>query len=203
MRAFHRLAATAATTSRLKSSQFSRVLSTRRINFFSSTTTTTTATTTASSSSSSSSSSTTSTTVQAATLAAALFTSSLLVQELTNEQHEYTHLQSSSPFIYNELTEGLKQRARAESELQKYLTQIKLDFHRIRVKSRSEQEFHLEMARLKEKVLKDQQRITFGVIDPHAREKYLNQYGCCRWTPRAISLIQKLSLPLLEIGAGT
>ena len=192
MRAFHRLAATAATTSRLKSSQFSRVLSTRRINFFSSTTTTT-----------ASSSSTTSTTVQAATLAAALFTSSLFVQEWTNEQHEYTHLQSSSPFIYDELTEGLKQRARAESELQKYLAQIKLDFHRIRVKSRSEQEFHLEMARLKEKVLKDQQRITFGVTDPHAREKYLNQYGCCRWTPRAISLIQKLSLPLLEIGAGT
>ena len=45
-----------------------------------------------------------------------------------------------------------------------------------------EEEFNIEMSRLKEKVLAKQQSITFGVEDPHLREKYLRQYGCCKWT---------------------
>ena len=117
---------------------------------------------------------------------------------------EIIHLQpsSSNPFVYKELTEGLKQRKIAEKELQAYLNQVRLDFHRIRVQSRSEEEFNVEMGRLKERVLAKQQSITFGVQDPHLRERYLRQYGCCKWTPRAVQLIKDLNCPLLEIGAG-
>ena len=58
------------------------------------------------------------------------------------------------------------------------------------------------MALLKEKMLKVHMFITFGVTDPHQRQQYLSQYGCCKWTPRAVQLIKDLALPLLEIGAG-
>ena len=58
------------------------------------------------------------------------------------------------------------------------------------------------MALLKEKMLKVHMFITFGVTDPHQRQQYLSQYGCCKWTPRAVQLIKDLTLPLLEIGAG-
>ena len=115
---------------------------------------------------------------------------------------QYARLESSSPFIYQTLTQGIEQRKQAEKELQAYLNQVRLDFHRIRVQSRSKEEFNIEMSRLKEKVLAKQQSITFGVEDPHLREKYLRQYGCCKWTPRAVQLIQDLNLSLLEIGAG-
>merc|ERR1719158_2389930 len=46
------------------------------------------------------------------------------------------------------------------------------------------------------------QVISFGVLEPHAREVYLRRYGCVRWTEEALSAVKKHS-PLLEIGAGT
>ena len=111
-----------------------------------------------------------------------------------SDDAQYARLAPSSPFVYQTLTQGIEQRKQAEKELQAYLNQVRLDFHRIRVQSRSKEEFNIEMSRLKEKVLAKQQSITFGVDDPHLREKYLRQYGCCKWTPRAVQLIQDLNL---------
>ena len=137
-----------------------------------------------------------------ATAAAATVATTAAATSLFYFDSSTLSLQPSSPYVYEELDQGREQRKGAERALQQYLAQIRLDFHRIRVQSRSEEEFALEMGRLKEKVLSEQQRITFGVEDPHAREKYLSQYGCCKWTPRAVQLIKDLHCPLLEIGAG-
>ena len=39
------------------------------------------------------------------------------------------------------------------------------------------------------------------MAEPHARQAYLDQYGCAKWTPEALATIAELS-PLIELGAG-
>lgn len=47
--------------------------------------------------------------------------------------------------------------------------------------------------------------ITYGVKEPESRRKYLEAYGCVRWTPQAIEILAEFSRhwPIIEIGAGT
>jgi hypothetical protein len=59
-----------------------------------------------------------------------------------------------------------------------------------------------EMTMMKEEIALQSQIISFGVWEPHAREVYLQQYGCVRWTEEALDRVRKLS-PLIELGAGT
>ena len=56
-----------------------------------------------------------------------------------------THLESiSSPYIYEELTKGLPQRIQAEQKMLPYLDQWRLDFQRIRIQSRNQEDYALE-----------------------------------------------------------
>ena len=56
-----------------------------------------------------------------------------------------THLDSiSSPYIYEELTKGLPQRIQAEQKMLPYLDQWRLDFQRIRIQSRNQEDYALE-----------------------------------------------------------
>ena len=56
-----------------------------------------------------------------------------------------THLESTySPYIYEELTKGLPQRIQAEQKMLPYLDQWRLDFQRIRIQSRNQEDYALE-----------------------------------------------------------
>lgn len=110
---------------------------------------------------------------------------------------------AASPFVYPALTAGIAQRQRAERELRAYSDQVKVMFHRVRMSCKSEAEYRMEMARLKAKVMARHTEITFGAgVNPHAREAYLNQYGCSRWTKQVLDGVHALRRPVVEIGAG-
>jgi len=58
------------------------------------------------------------------------------------------------------------------------------------------------MLLLKKEAVAHSQRIAFGVSAPHARERYLEEHGCVRFTEDALRVCAKWS-PLLEIGAAS
>ena len=69
--------------------------------------------------------------------------------------------------------------------------------------SKTEAEYRMEMERLKAKVMAKHTEITFGKgVNPHAREAYLNKYGCSRWTKSVLDHVLELKRPVVEIGAG-
>ncbi len=110
---------------------------------------------------------------------------------------------TASPFVYPELTAGIAQRQKAERALRDYSEQVKVMFHQVRMSCKSEAEYRVEMARLKAKVMARHTEITFGEgINPHAREAYLNQFGCSRWTDQVLGRISEIQRPVVEIGAG-
>ena len=45
------------------------------------------------------------------------------------------------------------------------------------------------------------QKIVYGVDTPHARQEYVDTYGCARWTAGALRCIGAFG-PIVEIGAG-
>ena len=105
-------------------------------------------------------------------------------------------------FVWAELKAALEERKEQERQVEEISREVQLEFRRIQLKSKSRQQFAENMQKLKEKALKRHQKVVFGVDDPHARQKYLNKYGCCAWTAGALRTIKMLKVKVLEIGAG-
>ncbi len=57
------------------------------------------------------------------------------------------------------------------------------------------------MAELRERIIQDAQIILYGVAEPHARQKYVDFYGCVAWHERALDKIAAFKR-IVEIGAG-
>jgi hypothetical protein len=125
-----------------------------------------------------------------------------------------------SPFVYAALSSGIRRRIKAEKKMQEYLYKARARLAHLLVQAPSQtpvagmgdehkqkqddmQKYIAhEMNMMKDEIALQSQIISFGVWEPHAREVYLQQYGCVRWTEDALQRVRKLS-PLIELGAGT
>ena len=117
---------------------------------------------------------------------------------------ENATFKSDSPFVYPALTTGIEQRRRAEVALRAYSEEVKVMFHRVRISCKTTAEYQLEMERLKRRVMARHTEITFGPgVSPDARERYLKEYGCSRWTQSVLDHVRDtVGRPVVEIGAG-
>ena len=69
-----------------------------------------------------------------------------------------------------------------------------------RTAHQAKREYHLRMAQLQEWFSEEQSRITFKST-AKAREDFMDQYGCTKWTDKALDTLTSLC-PILEVGAG-
>jgi hypothetical protein len=117
---------------------------------------------------------------------------------------------NSSPFVYEQLTEGLAQRVRAQEELMGYMRatqqvvgalQLQLRTGGLGQGEEAVAAYWERMRALKEEVALRTQQILYGVDEPGMRAHYEEAYGCARWTEPALRAIAGCS-PIIEIGAG-
>lgn len=112
-----------------------------------------------------------------------------------------------SPFVYPELVAGIEVRDAREREMlnlrAKARNRIFLLQERLNRREISERDFRMEMHKLKEAVNREAQQLIFGVApdQAHARDEYLREYGCVKWSDEAMKKIAALG-PLVEMGAG-
>ncbi|CAM9339948.1 unnamed protein product, partial [Hapterophycus canaliculatus] len=114
--------------------------------------------------------------------------------------------QPASPFSNTVPRKAKKQRAKAEAQMRKYLSEMRIPVQELMAGLRkgevSREEFDKRMASFNNEVELATHRIIFGVSDPpDARRRYEAEYGNCRHTPEAIQVVSALS-PLVEISAG-
>ena len=113
--------------------------------------------------------------------------------------------ETRNPYSSPELRAGIKQREMLEKELDlfrsKARNRMKLLQARRREEELSEDAFLLEVAALKEEVLLHAQKLFYGVEQPHARERYLEEYGCVAWNDKVMQKIASFG-KIIEIGAG-
>eukprot|EP00051_Salpingoeca_urceolata_P003286 m.56682 g.56682 ORF g.56682 m.56682 type:complete len:364 (-) comp12646_c0_seq2:39-1130(-) len=117
----------------------------------------------------------------------------------------------ASPFVYPELTEGLERRQLSQTQLLQYGEKMRAAQEEIEQlyqadrKTLGEPEAtrqrNIRMVKFKDIAMREIQRILYGIDDPGARQRYLDQYGCARWTDAALAVVASHS-PLVEIGAG-
>lgn len=111
------------------------------------------------------------------------------------------------PFVYPELTKGIAIREEREGKLlelrAKARNRIFLLQQRLKRREVSQQEFGLQMQKLKEAVNLDAQALVFGVPPEMAaaRDDYLSAYGCAKWSANVLERIAELG-PVVELGAG-
>eukprot|EP00729_Bicosta_minor_P011247 gene11247-5527_t len=87
---------------------------------------------------------------------------------------------TTSPFKWGELEAGLEERQRRAGELEDFMD---LEGFRILIQQ-------------------EQNKIIYGVEAVEgARQKYLDEYGCAKWTDEALAELAGLS-PVVEMGAG-
>lgn len=118
---------------------------------------------------------------------------------------KHTGEQGNNPYTSAELRRGLEQRKSDEKAVQ--LLRSKAHNRMALLQARreegelTEEAFLLEVAALKEEVLLHAQRIFYGVNEPHAREKFLEEYGCVAWSDEIMRKLSSLG-KIVEIGAG-
>ena len=110
------------------------------------------------------------------------------------------------PFVYPALTAGTRRRhgkVRQLARLQRYavgrMAELGAELARGDL---DEKAYGGSVQGLKESVAARANLVNFGAgVDAGAREAYLAEYGCARWTPAALRIVARRS-PLIEIGAG-
>jgi hypothetical protein len=110
------------------------------------------------------------------------------------------------PFVYPALTAGTRRRhgkVRQLARLQRYavgrMAELGAELARGDL---DEKAYGGSVQGLKESVAARANLVNFGAgVDVGAREAYLTEYGCARWTPAALRIVARRS-PLIEIGAG-
>mmetsp|Transcript_13075 Transcript_13075/g.24220 ORF Transcript_13075/g.24220 Transcript_13075/m.24220 type:complete len:341 (-) Transcript_13075:76-1098(-) len=113
----------------------------------------------------------------------------------------------SNPFTYPELTEAIRVREEREKQLldlrAKARNRVFLLEQRLKRGDINPGQFQMEMYKLKEKLNAEAQPIIFGVSKDlvGAREDYLQNYGCIKWSEDAMKVISELG-PIVELGAG-
>merc|ERR1712146_667934 len=100
-----------------------------------------------------------------------------------------------------ELQQGLEQRERDVVKLHQYMAEMREKFIKLGASEPDDLKRAELYAKFREDVLRDTQIILYGVVEPHARQAYLDTYGCARWTDSALELIKEFS-PIVELGAG-
>eukprot|EP00730_Choanoeca_flexa_P017681 TRINITY_DN8546_c0_g1_i1.p1 TRINITY_DN8546_c0_g1~~TRINITY_DN8546_c0_g1_i1.p1 ORF type:complete len:286 (+),score=35.41 TRINITY_DN8546_c0_g1_i1:2-859(+) len=116
-------------------------------------------------------------------------------------RHRFDELPAlEKPFHDDELIKALPLREQSSGDLQAYMYSARQEFHKINTESTPESR-QQKLNAFRERVIQDTQIILYGVAEPHARQRYLDEYGCAKWTPEALSVIAELS-PLIELGAG-
>ena len=118
---------------------------------------------------------------------------------------------SSSPFVYSELTRGIKERAERERRLQAYVNTVApmiADARReLERASRAGDQAALSRAQhrfqtLASRVQAESAALTWGSTDGEAaRARFVERFGCTGWTDAALDEIAKHS-PIVEMGAG-
>jgi hypothetical protein len=121
-----------------------------------------------------------------------------------------------SPFVYDSLTEGIQQRVQSQKELQLFQTKVRQELRTMFEEAQAQivkeggtpsaesvnKRMSTLMAEFRDKVIVRNDQILYGAgVEPHARERYLEQYGCARWTAEALKTV-KACAPLVEVGAG-
>ncbi|GBG33936.1 Hypothetical Protein FCC1311_101592 [Hondaea fermentalgiana] len=128
-------------------------------------------------------------------------------QNSGSDEEEGEDATQKSPFMYPELEKGIKVREARERELldlrARARNRIFLLQERVGRGELSEREYRMEIHKLKEAVNRDAQRLIFGVSpeQAHARDEYLQAYGCVKWSEQAMQKIAALG-PIVELGAG-
>ncbi|KAK3276193.1 hypothetical protein CYMTET_15718 [Cymbomonas tetramitiformis] len=119
---------------------------------------------------------------------------------------------SKSPFVYDELQEGIKRRMLSQQRLIEYLRAKSIEVDKIRAEYEAaggqnspnvtaHLRFNQNMTALEKQVNYDTQIILYNVNVRGARDRYMELYGCVRPSDAALETIASFS-PLIEIGAG-
>jgi len=113
----------------------------------------------------------------------------------------------SDPFMWNDLTAGLLQRQQRAGELNAFAQRLQLRAYRLAEKLKrneiSRVNFDMSMHALRQSAIQESARIIYSVEDPHARQRFLEQYGSVKATPQAIQAIKRLEIGVIELGAGS
>mmetsp|Transcript_30793 Transcript_30793/g.60073 ORF Transcript_30793/g.60073 Transcript_30793/m.60073 type:complete len:304 (-) Transcript_30793:82-993(-) len=115
-----------------------------------------------------------------------------------------------SPFLDPELEKGIERRRMSAVRFNEYMAEmaprVQAIEHQLATAAQNHDSAALEKVAEEKRALKAQisvetQRILYGVSEPGARQRYLEEYGCARWTTEAIAALSEWG-PLVEIGAG-
>jgi hypothetical protein len=128
----------------------------------------------------------------------------LLVPRTARTQNNNTH--NEDPFTYPELTIGLAQRKLRAVELnhlaRKVTNAMLVTKHKYEQGVIPKVKYDMNCLHIRQLALTESSRIMYSVDDPHARQKFLEEFGCVKCTAAAVEAIKKRNLAVVEIGAG-
>eukprot|EP00039_Didymoeca_costata_P009916 m.132416 g.132416 ORF g.132416 m.132416 type:complete len:313 (+) comp14647_c0_seq3:34-972(+) len=119
-----------------------------------------------------------------------------------------------SPFIWSELEEGIASRKLSATQHRDFVLATKKEYDEMIRKTQEKcnslsgkdlekehQRFKQWLAKFKEDFVLESDTIIYGTTRAHARQQYLDRWGCARWTEVAMNELCSRGL-LIEIGAG-
>jgi len=122
---------------------------------------------------------------------------------------------TTSPFKWGELEAGLEERQRRAGELEDFMARAAIAYRNIlnlaskrgegkedEALKRVQTELDEDLEGFRILIQQEQNKIIYGVEAVEgARQKYLDEYGCAKWTDEALAELAGLS-PVVEMGAG-
>jgi hypothetical protein len=113
---------------------------------------------------------------------------------------------AADPFVWHDLVAGLTQRKQRAADMnalaQKTRQRAWVLASRLERGEISKVNFDMSMHKLRQDALAESMHIMYSLDDAHARQRYIEDFGCVKCTKDALSAIKRLGVKVVELGAG-